>query len=198
MNKKVLGGVIVALIVILGASFIIKGMNQGADVIVEDVEKEDIQDSAKAQPKEEDLVWYEIPELGVKFKVTKESFDDLKYEVSETVKNGEKTIGVRLYSQSLVEFLGEGRCFQQGESMCASGSMARFSVEYNENKNSFPCKEDTRDRKILITIGDDIICQYRPQASKFNSKEENDKYQEFIKNRNFGIYKETMIPIDNN
>jgi len=60
----------------------------------------------KRQRADKDLVWYEIPEIGVRFKVKKESLDDTKYSyeknVTLTSNYGSETFdNISLYSKFL-------------------------------------------------------------------------------------------------
>ena len=157
----------------------------------------------KAIKNNNSLVWYEIPELGIKFKVTLDTKDDLRY-ITETEKNKEteeNEITVFFYNQSTVNFLGNSCLLNnQVKKTCTEGALSRYSVKLNE---LYKGRSDTesmlracRGSGIIANINEDIICFAGPQSSVL-SKEQQDEYLETVKDKKFGIYLKTTESISN-
>jgi hypothetical protein len=111
-NLKVLGiGVLLISLAVAGWFLVVGQLQKTVEKIHGSMESQDIKQSIKSeeqkrvqeQKKEKDLGWYEIPELGIKFKVTPEMKDDLIYKKV----NG----AVYLCSKYVLDFLNNNANF---------------------------------------------------------------------------------------
>ena len=139
--------------------------------------------------KEKDLVWYEIPELGIKFLVTKDTKEDLDYFIKKSsLPYNIKHKYVYLFYKSLIRFNNEDWCgFKRKtkENNCSSiGIDIRKIADIN-------APADGCDYFVLIKnpIG---LCISHPQAALFKNYHEYKEYLQSIKNKNFKIYFETV------
>jgi hypothetical protein len=144
-----------------------------------------------------DFVWYEVPELKIKFKVTPDTKDDLKYitETGEDRDTKEEVYTVYFYSQSVVNFLGS-ECVIDGrvKKECADGSLGKVAIEKNleiERNTGIPSCNGER---IVANINNDIICLTGAQASVLVAGKY-EEYLETIKSKEFGIYLNTTEEI---
>ncbi len=129
------------------------------------------------------MVWYEIPELGIKFLVTKDTKDDLRYVVS---KFNNKSVGI--YSQSEVDFLPHQSCFNEwGDNLCTIGFLSSVLKKDNDKAKKEHKSPLCLDSQVIKVINDDIICYAGPQSPVLLD-DNYEKYIETIKNKKFGIY----------
>ncbi|MCK9378563.1 MAG: hypothetical protein M0P97_00250 [Candidatus Moranbacteria bacterium] len=131
------------------------------------------------------FIWYEIPELGIKFKVTPDSKEDLKYIVNKHDKQG-----IYLYSKSIVEFL---KCENLID--CSEGSLGKVSTEKNleiEKNTGIP---SCRKEGIVANVANDLICLTGSQAPVLTGVQY-ENYLKLIGNRKFGIYLNTAESIE--
>lgn len=143
------------------------------------------------------FVWYEIPELGIRFKVTPDTKEDMGYNiryVTEIDNNG-KNLTAYLYSKSVTIFLGSDYCFHNNkfQTRCSDGAIDKVSVKQNNKTGKdhiWACRED----RILINTNDGVICFTGSQSPVlFGSQYE--EYSKIIKDKNFGIYLNTTEQI---
>ena len=192
MKKKILiGGGVLVLTLLVAGIFVVQRKAKAPVRRAQDQVQQQANDGQQSQPSlDNELVWYEIPELGIEFKVTPDEKDDLKYEVKK-YKDG---IAVSLYSQSVIDFLGKNYCFaKDGTNTCTTGSLSRISIKQNEinrNNGNMFCRTDSSDRIIITTIGEDIICLVKPQDDPIGEK--HFLYEDFIKDKKFGTYFNTV------
>jgi hypothetical protein len=150
------------------------------------------------------FVWYEIPELGIRFKVSEYAESDLKYEIvdeKDIVSGKEYEIKrAYIYRQSVVDFLDHEWCFNNNdENLCTDGVLSLYDFELNELYKKSNSTNDMlnvcRDTNIISNIGNSIICFTGPQASNFKSEYEYNEYLEYINNREFKMYLKTTEKI---
>ncbi|MCD6149695.1 hypothetical protein J7J13_02825 [bacterium] len=223
MNKKVTIVIIsiLALALVVGEGWYARSQKAEANQQVGQVKNQEQQDNAikiqddtrfgtrlsekeiKAIKNNNSLVWYEIPELGIKFKTTLDTKDDLRY-ITETEKNKEteeNEITVFFYNQSTVNFLGNSCLLNnQVKKTCTEGALSRYSVKlnelYKERSDTESMLRACRGSGIIANINEDIICFTGPQSSVL-SKEQQDEYLETVKDKKFGIYLKTTESISN-
>ncbi len=180
-------------------------------------ETENIKTSPQLSPeeieklkKEKDLVWYEIPELGIKFLVTKDTKSDLRYTVkSRTDQFGEDSKFVILYNQSEVNFKKKNynaNCFNEsGDAVCNNAMyLSKISLKYNkylEDKfgadSDWFCNRDGKGKQKLLSLDNNyIVCShFNPQSFNWENEIEYNKYLKTIKDKNFNFYFETTQKI---
>jgi len=153
-------------------------------------------EEAEKLKKEKDLVWYEVPELGVEFLVTKNEKKDLKYKVNKGKDSFNKDqIYIFFYSQQEIDYKNNKlnyHCFEGNDSSCYNDIfLSKISIDYNNSmidsvtKDSpFVCKinrDDWRDSSNvqLLKEKEYYICGgVEHQAFNWSSVEE---YEEFLK-----------------
>ena len=144
--------------------------------------------------KEKDLVWYEIPEVGIKFLVTKNQKIDLKYNTTKDKDSfGKDKIYISFYSKSEVNYktdkLGYNCLGEGGNIECLNGIfLSKISTKANDSMKKsigedarFVCKynRDGRGQTILLVVDDYYICgEIDHQSFDWNTQEE---YEEFLK-----------------
>lgn len=212
MNKKNIV-ILVVLLVIVIAGFLIWKKNQKTEVNQQQSQNQDnnivIKDDTKFGTRltEEEIatikndnyfVWYEMPEFGIKFKVTPDTNNDLKYNIKDVVDIDNaniKNVTAYLYSESIIDFLGKDYCFH-GDSFniaCSEGAIGKIPASQIEEamkntENPYPlCGKD----RIITNVNDNIICFTGPQSPVlFGSQYE--KYSKIVESKKFGIYLDTM------
>ncbi len=156
--------------------------------------------------KEKDLVWYEIPELGIKFLVTKDTKEDLGYEIKTYTNNfGEVKTSI-LYSKKQVQgdFDKNCRLSEDGWScgrIVLSKTTKKYAdwyknkYEHNKYKHDFCSKGDS----VVFIDNNQLICFMMTMLDinyvidDFFYKER--FYKKNIKNKTFSIYLNTIQPI---
>lgn len=160
--------------------------NRGVENDVEEEAKEDLNNNKETEGSKEEieklkndnsLVWYEVPELGIKFKVTPYTKEDLKY-----FKENES---VYFYKQSLIDFIKFYRHIDNVDS--SYYSIFAVNRKFYKTKNS----EHFCD-KIFSLNKEEFICYSLPQAAIFNSEKENNEYLESIKSKKDRSYFSTV------
>ena len=136
---------------------------------------------------EKDLVWYEIPELGIKFLVTRDSKDDLRYIMDENV--------AHLYRHSVVSFLQHNSKIKKLFDNNYSGfAVVRIDQDIyrkyqkNDPKHPYPC----RTSEAIFVINKYVYCSEHSQAAVFDSKQQQEDYQRNTRNKNYKIYLNTI------
>jgi len=158
----------------------------------------------KRQRADEDLVWYEIPELGVRFKVTPDSKDDLRYTVTYNKKDRNGVI-VDFYSILQYQFLGEVCSIQDAKnvfereytgkySTCSLWSISRYS---EISRKEFKLKQGVDacfDGKVILNENNLYWCYALPQFSNFKDQGQYKSYVKWMngKNKNLGVFIETI------
>ena len=181
-----------------------EGQGQKNNKKVINTEKEIIIDRYISMKKQEelrekkDLVWYEIPELKIRFLVTKDAKKDLKYDLRNVHNVGKFAY---LYSQSEVKFAG---CVkdEEGITECSKGILGRFANSLNEAYKKRYREDDTDTEaglmmcnNIIARIDRDIICFTGPQATAFGSPEEYREYLKLTQDKKFRVYLATLNSI---
>ena len=159
--------------------------------------------------KEKDLVWYEIPELEIKFLVTKDAKEDLGYVVRKNKDQFKKDNTIVLfYNLSEINFkknrYNQDVCFnKKNELECHNWiSFTKISFKYNEYlkkkfgaDSGWVCHKDTNNgEKELLQINNDyIICyDFNPQAFNWTDTTEYNEYLKTIKDKHLKIYLNTI------
>lgn len=159
--------------------------------------------SSENQSQAFDLVWYDVPELGIRFKVTPDTKNDLRYVVSVSKSIKEPTLF--FYSQSIFDFnsmngripcsirgYGADEDFFGQTTACSDFALSRYSIKGDSGDDSKHGCENSVEK---ARVGDDSICYTYAQATSFSSKNEYDEYQESVKYKRFGIFWDTVEPI---
>ncbi len=142
--------------------------------------------------KEKDLVWYEIPELGIKFLVTKDAKEDLRYDYK--INKNKKS--AKLYWQSEIDFLPQQRCFdKQNDNLCTIGILNKILVKNKKKQGKETGQSFCWGIQIITINNNSLICFIGPQAWNFISVKEYNEYLKTIKDKNLEIYLGTMEPI---
>ena len=192
-NKKVLIGILITAFAILIASgvwFVRKQekISTTQQQISLENKPEPIQ-ALQFQPQqipEDQLVWYEIPELGIKFKVTPDAKEDLKYTIVKYSEIGDtaKFPNAVLYLQSVRDFLGQEKC--NPIDRCAEFVITRLPNNYCENRQ----KNGGPDWCAIVLNNDKYefnLYRYQ-QAPRFSSGEEGMKYATTVRDKNLGFF----------
>ena len=158
----------------------------------------------KEQINNDKFVWYEVPELGIKFKVTPDTKEDLKY----NSKNNRMAIfnidlhDTIFYSSSETDSSLKG-CVLSEETGLSCGNfyinkIFKDQAKAYEEKVGKPYCEDSGGKTILEN-NDYYICLYsRNEISVFD----NDKYKEEFhimdnNDKNYGIFLDTIRILKN-
>jgi hypothetical protein len=130
-------------------------------------------------------VWYEIPEMNIKFKVTPDTKEDLKYFM-------ENESSLYFYNQSTVDFIGK-RCGSEEkiEISCTNGALGKISVEKNSETARSTGISACRPDSVIAEISDNLICFTGAQSPEIPNKEAHEKYLDLMKNKELGIYLDT-------
>ncbi len=115
--------------------------------------RDDIKDSAQLK-NDNSLVWYEIPELNVHFKVAPNT--DLRYFVEDD--------SAYFYMQSIVDFLGHDYCLNGSDNLM---SCTIFAIE----KRSHDTDNEQLCDDVFPINEKEFICYSKPQTGMFESKE---------------------------
>lgn len=150
--------------------------------------REDQESQGGNMENEEELVWYEIPELGVRFKVSPDVYEDLKYKLwSKPWPNEQEKSTAVFYYQSEINYLGKDGCFnEEGEIVCTNGLIVRVSRNKNFQEEQEIGRRICRDgdRALIEDIsGESIACYHIPQASNFTNERPYSLYKEKIKDQ---------------
>jgi hypothetical protein len=137
----------------------------------------------KEEKNEGQLVWYEVPELGIRFKVSPDTKDDLKYFI-----DGSSTY---LYYQSVIDFarLYDNNCKLLTKE-CTEGSLGLISIKDNSKAKENTGMPLCRDNEVVATAEENIICFVHSQAPIL-AKNQYDKYLESVKKKQFSLNLET-------
>ena len=156
--------------------------------------------------KEKDLVWYEIPELEIKFLVTKDTKEDLGYKIEIYTNDfGEVKTSI-LYSKKQVQGDFDKNC-RLSESGWSCGRIVlskttkkyanwyKNKYEHNKYRHDFCSKGDS----VVFIDNDKLICFMMTMLDinyvidYFFYKER--FYKKNTNNKTFGIYLNTIQPI---
>ena len=152
------------------------------------------QNQSIGQISKNDLVWYEVPELGIRFKVTPDTKNDLKYFIKEDEKF--ESISAYFYSQSTKDFIEENSKIAEITISYSDFALLRISEEKNkkfkEENGRLACLQEN----IITQMGEQVYCKDSSQSSIFSSKEQYEQYQESIKNKKFGLFFDEVGIID--
>jgi hypothetical protein len=122
--------------------------------------------------REEGLVWYEVPEMNIKFLVTQEVKDDLRYKVVEDSGQDRYQEVAHFYSLNFAKFK-KNDIHPESYTQWA---LVRVGVRNMASKDK--CYNYNRDRELLVYKNKKYGICYAPQvqASNFSSKEEMERY----------------------
>ena len=145
--------------------------------------------------KEKDLVWYEIPELNIKFLVTKDTKDDLGY----IYKKVNDSFNVTFYSKSETDKELTGCILtKDGGWSCGLFQLSfmntRDIYKYNDITKSEWCVDTGG--VITLSLNDEFICSYS-SVDKNDKMLDNQKYRDFfhikgMKDNIFGFYLDSI------
>jgi hypothetical protein len=141
-------------------------------------------EEAEKLQKEKDLVWYEIPELGVEFLVTKDTKQDLDYYTKEKK--------VYLFRRSVIEFNFNNWCEFNPKTKENNCSSMAISLRKNTEKKGHPGILCNKFFEIDNSKG---VCFVNAQASSFVSVDAYYEYLKLIKDKDFGNYLGTLRKI---
>jgi hypothetical protein len=135
------------------------------------------------------LVWYVIPEMGIRFKTTSDSKDDLKY----VYRNYQEFSVIYLYSKSTKDFLDQNSSIKRLNLESYSElSINKINKQVNDAYSKEQGKPICRPSEVVKIINSDIFCKPSPQASIFDSKVQRKKYLETVTDKKFGVYIDSM------
>ena len=156
--------------------------------------------------KEKDLVWYEIPELGIKFLVTKDTKRDLKYHftVNEKYKSSSSVV---LYSNGGINYgkYEDGCILHEGGWTCGrillTSATKEYAKQYKKRYNRDFCtnNNDNKPEGVWIFIDKDKMICFKYTHANIKTVITDSFYKEkFYKkssNKTFGIYLNAIQPI---
>lgn len=148
---------------------------------------------------ESDLVWYEIPELEVKFKVTKDEKDNLKYFINAKEEGlNEEIVSATLYEQSVVDFIGKENCLNKDSENVFCYNVIIRKIPFNLNE-VYEKSDDTNDVLRSCKLGwqknilkDNVFCSFSPQFWIFKSINQYEDYIEKTRDKIFFIFLDKM------
>ncbi len=130
--------------------------------------------------KEKDLVWYEIPEMGIKFLVTKDAKEDLRYEIEKN------KISVKFYWQSVIDFFGDSHLIYSD-----IFHIRKVIIKNNDNLKQTLDRNFCSNKNIVAKFKQNVYCLYTPQAFSFDKTKYNE-YLKTIKDKHLKIYLNTI------
>ncbi len=189
MQKMNLKKIVLSLAVVV-AVFGLVGC--GEKIIEKEVKSEGVK-IPTSETLENELVWYEVPELGIRFKVKSGSMEDLKYVAENLDGRGIERLAVYFYSNSAKNFV-EKRSETKDNNLTAYSQfgISKISNEMQEKYEKEYGVALCSEKNVLLRVGNDTFCKSMPQATFFSSKEENDAYLESIKDKKLGLYLDTI------
>ncbi len=134
-------------------------------------------DKSSNKISKQEMVWYEVPEVDIKFKVSPDSKKDLKYEVYKYEnEDGSYTYNIWFYSQfvrenDIAKDYGSNLIFTHDNGKITFHPDFGFNKVSKEilRKKIFFGRANVCERKYK-DVGDSVLCTYSPQAPFFNSK----------------------------
>ena len=161
--------------------------NQNQENINTNIEIESIKKTPQLSPKEieklkkeKDLVWYEIPEMGIKFLVTKDAKEDLRYEIEKN------KISVKFYWQSVIDFFGDSHLIYSD-----IFHIRKVIIKNNDNLKQTLDRNFCSNKNIVAKFKQNVYCLYTPQAFSFDKTKYNE-YLKTIKDKHLKIYLNTI------
>jgi len=153
---------------------------QDINQINNEIQKISIVEKSKVgvKDKKDELVWYEVPELGIKFKVSPDSKEDLKYNIWKY----ESEIGVAFYSKfvrenKLDEKYNENIMFYMKSVDDIEDVEVSQEIDFYLVTNEMMKKNENGEDMNLcevkyIEVQNGLICYSKPQATLFVSDTE--------------------------
>lgn len=150
---------------------------------------------------DDQLVWYEVPELGIRFKVTLDAKDNLKYTNNnyETKDFVMKVNSGIFYSTSETNSSFEGCKLSENGNSCGFFYIYKVSREQTDkfkNKYNKPWCENTGG-KIILENNEDIVCYFGEKTLL-----EDEEYKKLFhivtceENKHFGVFLNQIQFID--
>lgn len=155
----------------------------------------DAEQAARETYQTQDLVWYQVPELGIRFKVTPDSRNNLKHAV--VFNENTREFSAYFYSQSAYDFEeahGIPCTFHKEDNsrigmypVCSDFALYRVNLDGNQNDSSDPiCGRDTEEMRTK----EYVICYAHAQASSITGDRK--EYEELYRDKDFRIFLDTM------
>lgn len=142
---------------------------------------------AELKKKDQSLVWYEIPELYVKFLVTPDTKKDLRYKL--TLADADEGIrGISVYYQSVADIAG---CEVDGEIACSNLSLSSILLEKKSSYQSKKGRPFCGSMEESHLVGAYEFCVRYQNDFQLTSEQEKE-YQEKHKDVFLGILPETL------
>lgn len=187
--------VIIALLAFGGGIFVWHDMRDAREEVAQKPAEQKLLPKEVGQ--EQDLVWYEVSELGVRFKVTPDSRSDLKYTV--VYDTDTKQYIAYFYSQSVHDFEEKQgipcKFYKEdtpkiGESSsCGDFALRRVDFSIDKNTTNSPSLECERSIEKMRTE-QYFICYSLGQAVPITGNRS--VYESIYKDKKFGIFLDTM------
>ncbi len=183
---------VVLLLVIIAIGFLMWNNNQKKNEINQLQNKAENQEQAVD---ENNLVWYEIPELGVRFKVTQDTKEDLRYKFKKYGNNIE-TSSAMFYSVDQTDENLTGCSLSENYGWSCGffqlGSIGQSDIEkYTKEVGKSWCIDAGG---IIVFKREEVICGYKIIDNIITDEE----YKKFfdisarLQDKNFGIYLNTI------
>ena len=201
MNKKIAIAVAILIIVLaIGAGvWRWKEKNNEKNFSEQQTNKNGQNDSSILNEK---LVWYGVPELGIKFKVTPDEKEDLKYIVYKdpTELAESDYLLVTFYNQSVYDFQKQ-LASDPNYSCRIENNRANCYVFILMRKNEELLKNEKKNEKDgglglcmkkIISVKSNIICEFPSLTSDFSTEDEYIEYLNWISSKDLHYYLNTV------
>lgn len=188
MNKKaIIVGVLVIILLTVGAGIWMwredgKSINIASDA---QNQQQTANNISSLQQQGNELAWYQVPELGIKFEVTPDTKNDLKYFIDENQKV--KVTSANFYFQSAKDFIDKNSKIKR-TSLASYGirAISKVSREENEKSRKVNGRPWCLDDDIILDNGEFIFCEAKGQADVFDSVEQYKQYEKSVEGKDFG------------